>query len=111
MEMHDILQSVLTVAVGFICALLLLSLRTLIARIDRAEQRAQEDRAAAERRAAEGRAAADKRAAEDRAANKADHDRLFDAVSGLQSEVGDLKAVVNVLKDRSDRAERDSAAG
>ena len=98
--MHDILQSVLTVAVGFICALLLLNLRTLIARIDRAEQRAQEDRAAAERRAAE-----------DRAANKADHDRLFDAVSGLQSEVGDLKAVVNVLKDRSDRAERDSAAG
>ena len=98
--MHDILQSVLTVAVGFICALLLLNLRTLIARIDRAEQRAQEDRAAAERRAAE-----------DRAANKADHDRLFDAVSGLQSEVGDLKAVVNVLKDRSDRAERNSAAG
>ena len=98
--MHDILQSVLTVAVGFICALLLLNLRTLIARIDRAEQRAQEDRAAAERRAAE-----------DRAANKADHDRLFDAVSGLQSEVGDLKAVVNVLKDRSDRAERDSAGG
>ena len=100
MEMYDILQSVLTVAVGFICALLLLNLRTLIARIDRAEQRAQEDRAAAERRAAE-----------DRAANKADHDRLFDAVSGLQSEVGDLKAVVNVLKDRSDRAERDSAIG
>ena len=98
--MHDILQSVLTVAVGFICALLLLNLRTLIARIDRAEQRAQEDRAAA-----------DKRAATDRAANKADHDRLFDAVSGLQSEVGDLRAVVNVLKDRSDRAERDSAAG
>ena len=89
MELHDILQSVLTVAVGFICALLLLNLRTLIARIDRAEQRA----------------------AEDRAANKADHDRLFDVVSGLQSEVGDLKAVVNVLKDRSDRAERNSAAG
>ena len=87
--MYDILQSVLTVAVGFICALLLLNLRTLIARIDRAEQRAQEDRAA----------------------NKAGHDRLFDAVSGLQSEVGDLKAVVNVLKDRSDRAERDSAIG
>ena len=87
--MYDILQSVLTVAVGFICALLLLNLRTLIARIDRAEQRA----------------------AEDRAANKAGHDRLFDVVSGLQSEVGGLKAVVNVLKDRSDRAERDSAAG
>ena len=38
--------------------------------------------------------------------NRADHARLFDAVSGLQSEVADLKAVVNVLKDRSDRSDR-----
>ena len=43
--------------------------------------------------------------------NRADHARLFDAVSGLQSEVADLKAVVNVLKDRSDRAERSDSAG
>ena len=42
--------------------------------------------------------------------NRADHARLFDAVSGLQSEVADLKAVVNVLKDRSDRAERADSA-
>ena len=43
--------------------------------------------------------------------NRADHARLFDAVSGLQSEVADLKAVVNVLKDRSGRAERSDSAG
>ena len=55
--------------------------------------------------------AADKRAAEDRAANKADHDKLFHLVSGLQSEVGDIKAAVSVLKDRSDRAERSDSAG
>ena len=80
MEMSDILQSALTVAVGFVCALILLHLRTLIARIDRA----------------------DKRAAEDRAANKADHDKLFQLVAGLQADV-------KVLRDRSDRAERNSA--
>ena len=112
MEMHDILQSVLMVALGFISALILLHLHTLIARIDRAEQRAQEDRAAAERRATEDRVAADKRAAEDRAraaedraANKADHDKLFQLVAGLQADV-------KVLRDRSDRSDRsDSAVG
>ena len=87
MEMSDILQSALTVAVGFVCALILLHLRTLIARIDRADKRAAEDRA---------------RAAEDRAANKADHDKLFQLVAGLQADV-------KVLRDRSDRAERNSA--
>ena len=99
--MQDILQSVLMVALGFISALILLHLRTLIARIDRAEQRAQEDRAAADKRAAEDRA----RAAEDRAANKADHDKLFQLVAGLQADV-------KVLRDRSDRSDRsDSAVG
>ena len=38
--------------------------------------------------------------------NRADHARLFDAVSGLQPEVANLKAVVNVFKDRSDRSDR-----
>ena len=98
MEMSDILQSALTVAVGFVCALILLHLRTLIARIDRADKRTAEDRKAAEDRAKEDRA----RAAEDRAANKADHDKLFQLVAGLQADV-------KVLRDRSDRAERNSA--
>ena len=84
---------------AFSTTLLTFQLRALSRRIDRAEDRA-------DKRAAEDRAAAAKIAAEDRAANKADHDRLFDAVSGLQSEVGDLKADVKVLRDRSDRADR-----
>lgn len=42
--------------------------------------------------------AAEERAKEDRAANKADHDRLFALVS-------DLKAVVEVLRDRSERSD------
>ena len=67
-----------------------------------AEERAKEDRAAADKRAAEDRAAAAKIAAEDRAANKADHDKLFQLVAGLQADV-------KVLRDRSDRAERNSA--
>ena len=84
METTDILLTAFGVALTFIGSLILHRLKA-------AEDRAKEDRA---------------RAAEDRAANKADHDRLFDAVSGLQFEVGDIKAVVSVLKDRSDRAER-----
>ena len=54
---------------------------------------------AAEERAAEDRAAAERRAAEDRAADKADHDKLFQLVAGLQADV-------KVLRDRSDRADR-----
>ena len=54
---------------------------------------------AAEERAKEDRVSADKRAAEDRAANKADHDKLFQLVAGLQADV-------KVLRDRSDRADR-----
>ena len=104
METTDILLTVFGAALSLAIALLAFQLRSLSRRIDRAEDRA-------EKRAAEDRAAADKRAAKDRAANKADHDRLFDAVSGLQSEVGDLKADVKVLRDRSDRSDRlDSAA-
>ena len=63
----------------------------ILHRLKTAEERAAEDRAAAERRAAEDRA----RAAEDRAANKADHDKLFQLVAGLQADV-------KVLRDRSD---------
>ena len=48
--------------------------------------------------------AIEERAKEDRAANKADHDRLFQLVAGLQA---DMK----VLRDRSGRSDRsDSAA-
>ena len=48
--------------------------------------------------------AVEERAKEDRAANKADHDRLFQLVAGLQA---DMK----VLRDRSGRSDRsDSAA-
>ena len=113
METNDILLVVFGVALTFIGSMILYRLKAAEdrAKEDRkaAEDRAAEDRAAADQRAAEDRAAAAKIAAEDRAANKADHDRLFDAVSGLQSEVSDIKAVVSVLKDRSDRAERNSA--
>ena len=38
--------------------------------------------------------------------NRADHAQLFKAVSGVQTEVSDLKGDVKVLRDRSDRAER-----
>ena len=109
----QVLSAILAIATG----LILWQLRSLSRRMDRAEDRAEkraaEDRVAAEKRAAEDRAAADKRAAEDRAAaakiaaedraaNKADHDNLFQLVAGLQADV-------KVLKDRSDRAERNSA--
>ena len=109
MEITDILLTVIAAGLALSTTLLGFQLRALSRRIDRAEDRAElraaEDRATADKRAAEDRA----RAAEDRAVNKADHARLFDAVSGVQTEVGDLKADVKVLKDRSDRAERKSA--
>ena len=76
------------VALTFIGSLILQRLKAV-------EQRAAEDRKAAEDRAKEDRA----RAAEDRAANKADHDKLFQLVAGLQADV-------KVLRDRSDRADR-----
>ena len=88
MEVTDILLTVIGAGLALSTTLLAFQLRALSRRIDRAEDRAEQ------------------RATEDRATNKADHDKLFHAVSGLQSEVGDIKAVVSVLKDRSDRAER-----
>ena len=98
----QVLSAILAIATG----LILWQLRSLSRRMDRAEDRAEkraaEDRAAADKRAAEDRAAAAKIAAEDRAANKADHDKLFQLVAGLQADV-------KVLRDRSDRAERNSA--
>ena len=81
------LGAALTIAV----ALIMWQLRALSNKIDRAEDRA-------DKRAAEDRA----RAAEDRAANKADHDKLFQLVAGLQADV-------KVLRDRSERSDPDSA--
>lgn len=80
MAITDILLTVVGLILGLAAALILLQLRTFSRRIDRAEDRAEN------------------RASEDRAANKADHDRLFNAVS-------DLKAVVEVLRGRSDRSD------
>ena len=58
----------------------------ILYRLKAAEERAKEDRAAADKRAVEDRAATAKIAAEDRAANKADHDKLFQLVAGLQGD-------------------------
>ena len=80
MAITDILLPVVGLILGLAAALILLQLRTFSRRIDRAEDRAEN------------------RASEDRAANKADHDRLFNAAS-------DLKAGVEVLRDRSDRSD------
>ena len=103
MEIRDILLTVIAAGLALSTTLLAFQLRALSRRIDRAEDRAEkraaEDRAAADKRAAEDRA----RAAEDRAANKADHDKLFQLVAGLQADV-------KVLRDRSERSDRDSAA-
>ena len=109
MEITDILLTVIGAGLALSTTLLFFQLRSLSQRIDRAEDRAEkraaEDRAAADKRAAEDRARAAEdraRAAEDRAANKADHDKLFQLVAGLQADV-------KVLKDWSDRAEHNSA--
>ena len=93
MEVTDILLTVVAAGLAFSTMLLTFQLRALSRRIDCAEDRA-------DKRAAEDRA----RAAEDRAANKADHDKLFQLVAGLQ---GDVK----VLRDRSDRSDRTDSAG
>lgn len=58
---------------------------------------------AIEERAKEDRKAAEERAQEDRAVNKADHDRLFQLVAGLQADV-------KVLRDRSERSDRSDSA-
>ena len=42
-------------------------------------------------------------AREDREARRLEHGRMVEAVSGLQTEVSDLKAAVEVLLDRSGR--------
>ena len=95
MDITHILLAALTVVMTFAFGVVLAYLRSLSKKIDRAEDRA-EVRAAEDRaRAAEDRA----RAAEDRAANKADHDKLFQLVAGLQADV-------KVLRDRSDRSGR-----
>ena len=88
MDITHILLAALTVVMTFAFGVVLAYLRSLSKKIDRAEDRA-------EVRAAEDRA----RAAEDRAANKADHDKLFQLVAGLQADV-------KVLRDRSDRSGR-----
>ena len=77
MEVTDILLTVIAAGLAFSTMLLTFQLRALSRRID---------------------------CAEDRAANKADHDKLFQLVAGLQ---GDVK----VLRDRSDRSDRSDSAG
>ena len=96
MDTTQILLAALTGVMTFAFGVVLAYLYSLSKKIDRAEDRA-------DKRAAEDRAAADKRAAEDRAANKADHDKLFQLVAGLQSDV-------KVLRDRSDRSDRSDLA-
>ena len=85
MDTTQILLAALTGVMTFAFGVVLAYLYSLSKKIDRAEDRA------------------DKRAAEDRAANKADHDKLFQLVAGLQSDV-------KVLRDRSDRSDRSDSA-
>ena len=87
MEISDILLALLSAVLGLTCTLMVVHLRGVNRRLDRAEERAREDRRAAE-----------ERAREDREVNRADHARLFSAVSGLQGEVSDLKANVSTLQ-------------
>ena len=87
MGLTDIVLAVLTAVLALACTWMVVHLRGVNRRLDRAEERAREDRRAAE-----------ERAREDREVNRADHARLFSAVSGLQVEVSDLKADVSTLK-------------
>ena len=85
MDTTQILLAALTGVMTFAFGVVLAYLYSLPKKIDRAEDRAE------------------KRAAEDRAANKADHDKLFQLVAGLQPDV-------KVLRDRSDRSDRSDSA-
>ena len=87
MELTNILLAVLTAVLALASTWMVVHLRGVNRRLDRAEERAREDRKAAE-----------ERAREDREVNRADHARLFSAVSGLQDEVSDLKADVSTLQ-------------
>ena len=122
MALTDILLVAFGATISLIGTLILFHLRSLNRRMDRyedANQKAHDLLTAARKqqgevaecRAQEDREANECRAQEDREVNRAAQARLFDAVSGLQGEVSDLKADVKVLRDRSDRSDRSEGFG
>ena len=111
MALTDILLVAFGSTISLIGALILFHLRSLNRRMDRYEDanpKAHDLLTAALKQQGE---AAERRAQEDREVNRAAQARLFNAVSGLQGEVSDLKADVKVLRDRSDRSDRSEGFG
>ena len=103
MGVTDIVLAVLTAVLALASTWMVVHLRGLNRRLDRAEECAREDRRkAAEERTREDFKVAEERAREDREVNRAEQARLFSAVSGLQGEVSDLKADVSALQAKVD---------